>query len=98
MCGGLRHGRLHGRSRSELGAVTWPFDDELVGAVSEAVESGVGEDGVGEETDPLTHVAVAGDDEGRAPVAFDDERVEVLGLLLREAMQAEVVEHEKVRG
>lgn len=75
---------------------SWAFDDELVSAVGEAVECGVGEDGVGEETDPLGDVPVAGDDEAGAAVALDDERVEVLGLLWRQAMQPEVIEDEKV--
>jgi hypothetical protein len=68
------------------------LDDELVGAVGWAVESGVREDGIGKETNPLAHVAVGRDDEAGAAVALDDERVEVLRLLLRQAVQPEVVD------
>ena len=42
-------------------------------SVGEAVEGGIGEDGVGEEPDPLRNVAVAGADEaGTAPTAEDE--------------------------
>lgn len=60
-------------------------------AVCQAVEGTVREDGVGEETNPFAYVAVAGDDEAGTTVALDDERVEVFGFLLAEAMEAEVV-------
>lgn len=91
------HRRLR-RTRSELRAVAGAFDHELVSSVRQAVEGTVGEDGVGEEPDPLRDVAVAREDEAGAAVALDDQRIEVLGLLLIEAVEAEVIDQEQVRG
>ncbi len=70
---------------------------QLMGAVCEAVEGGVCEDGVGEKADPFAYVAVARDDEAGVAVTLDDERIQVFGLLLAEAMETEVVDDEKVR-
>ena len=86
-------GSVRGEARSVAGSV----DDELMSAVGEAVESGVGEDGIGKEADPLRDVAVGGDDERGAAVALDDERVEVLGLLLVEAVETEVIDYQEVQ-
>ncbi len=69
-----------------------------MGAVGEPVEGRVGEDRIGEESYPFAHVAVARDDEGRAAVAFDDQRIEVFGLLLGEAVQGEVIDDQQVGG
>ena len=55
---GRSHGRLGGWAGCELSAVAGAFDDELVSAVGKAVKGGVGEDGVGEEPDPITHVTI----------------------------------------
>ena len=43
-------------------------------------------------------IAITGDGEGRAAVALDDARVEVLGLLLGETVEPEVIEDEEVGG
>jgi hypothetical protein len=67
-----------------------------MGAVCEAVEGGVCEDGVGEKADPFAYVAVARDDEAGVAVTLDDERIQVFGLLLAEAMETEVVHQEQV--
>ncbi|MEZ4480481.1 MAG: hypothetical protein R3B97_04900 [Dehalococcoidia bacterium] len=69
-----------------------------MGTVGKAVEGGVREDGVGEEANPFAHVAVAGDDEAGVTVTLDDERVEVLGLLLGEPVEAEVIDDKQVGG
>jgi hypothetical protein len=66
--------------------------------VSESIEGALGEDGIVEESDPLVDGAVAGDDGGGAPVAFEDHLVEVTRLLGAEAPQAEVVEDEEIGG
>ena len=68
----------------------------MAARVGAPVEGAVGEDRVVEETQPLLHGAVRGDDEARAAVAPDDELVEVDGLLRGEAMEHEVVENEQV--
>ncbi len=74
------------------GAEARPLHDDLMGAMREAIEGTVGEDGVIEERDPLLHRPVAGDN-GRGPtVTFDEHIVEVTGLLGSELTQAEVVE------
>ena len=80
----------------EFGAVAGPVDDELVGAVGETVEGGVGEDGVGEEPYPLGNVAIRSDDEAGAAVALDDEGVEVFRLLLVEPLETEVIDDKQV--
>jgi hypothetical protein len=67
-----------------------------MGTVGEAVESGVGEDGVGEEADPFGNVTVAGDDEAGVAVTLDDEGVEVFRLLLVEPVETEVVHDQQV--
>ena len=68
-----------------------------MGAVGEPVEGTIREDRVGEEADPFAHVAVAGDDEAGVAMPLDNQRVEVLRLLLAESMKAEVIDHEQVR-
>jgi len=67
-----------------------------VSTTGKTVEGRVGEDGIGEEAHPPGNVAVAGDDETGATVAFDDERIEVFGLVLGEAMEAAIVHDEEV--
>ena len=89
------HGGLRG-ARGEFGAVAGAVDDELVGTIGKTVEGGVGEDGVGEESHPLAHVAVRSDDEAGPAVAFDDEGVEVFGLLLAEPLEPEVIDDKQV--
>ena len=61
-------------------------------------QGAVPQDGVVEETEPLVHGAVAGDDEAGDPVPADNQLVEVGGLLSRKAVQAQVVQDEQVRG
>ena len=66
--------------------------DDLMGAVSEAIEGAIGEDGVVEERHPFVHRAIARDDGGGALIPLDADIVEVAGLLGGELSQAEVVE------
>lgn len=92
------HGSLLGRGAgSESGTVAGAFDDELVGPVGEPIEGGVGQDRVGEEADPFAHVTVGRYKEAGVAMAFDDQRVEVFGLLLGEPMETEVVDQKQVR-
>jgi hypothetical protein len=79
-------------------SVAVALDDDLVGVVGEAINRTLGEDGIVEERDPLVDGAVAGDDGGGAAVAFEDDLVEIAGLLGVEAAQAEVVDDEDVGG
>lgn len=61
-------------------------------------EGSVREDRVSEEAAPFGDTAVRCGDERRAAVALDDQRVEVLGLLLGQAVESEVIQYQKVRG
>ena len=63
-----------------------------MGVVGEAVEGALSQQGVVEEGDPFVDGAVAGDDGACAFVAFDDDLVEVAGMLGVEALEAEVVD------
>ncbi len=72
--------------------------DHLVGIVREPIDGALGEDGVVEQGNPLVDGAVAGDDGGSAAVAFEDDLVEIAGLLGIETTQAEVVDDEHVGG
>ena len=69
----------------------------LVAGVGQPVESAVAQDWVVEETEPLLHGPVGGDDEAGDPVAADDQLVEVGRLLAGEAVQSQVIEDEQVR-
>jgi hypothetical protein len=62
----------------------------------EAIEGAVGEDGVVEERDPFIHGAVAGHNRGTATVPFDEDVVDIAGLLGGELSEAEVVQDEEV--
>jgi len=68
-----------------------------MGAVGQAVQRAVGEDRVVKEGDPFVHGPVARDDGRGAPMALDQDIVEVTRLLGGELAQAEVVEDEQVR-
>jgi len=58
-------------------AVAVALDDDLIGIVREAIEGALSEDGVVEEGDPFFDAAVGCHDGRGAPVAFDDDLVEV---------------------
>ena len=66
-------------------SVTIALDDDLVGVVCESVEGTLSEDGVIEEGDPFFDGAVGGEDGGAASVSFEDDLVEVAGLLVIES-------------
>ena len=66
-------------------------------AMGETIEGAVGEDGVVKEGDPLLNGAVAGDGRGRPTMPFDEDIVEVTGLLGGELSEAEVVHDEEVQ-
>jgi hypothetical protein len=55
--------------------------------MGESVESGVAEDRILEQPQPLVYPAVAGEQEAGVAMAFDDELVEVAALLSGEAME-----------
>lgn len=66
--------------------------------MGEAIEGALGEDRIVEQSDPLVDGPVAGDDGGGAPVAFEDDLVEVTRLFRAEAPEPEVIEDEEVGG
>ena len=76
--------------------VAGALDDDLVTGVGQAVQGAVAEDGIIEETEPLVHGPVAGDDEAGRPMAVEDELVQVGGLLGGQAMEAQIIEDEEV--
>lgn len=61
------------------------------------IQRTVAQDGVVKEAQPFVDAAVAGDGEAGPAVAFDDQFIEVLALLSREAVQAKVVQDQQVR-
>lgn len=65
--------------------------------MGQAIQGTLGQDRIVEEGDPLLHRAVAGEDRGGAPVAFDDDLVDVARLGRIEPPQAEIVDDEQVR-
>ena len=75
-------------------AVAGAFDDDLIAGVGQPVQRAVAEDGVSEETEPLIHGAVAGDDKAGSPVPVEDELVQIGGLRRGEPVQPEVIEDE----
>jgi len=58
--------------------VALPIQDDLVGAVEQAVDGGLPQDTIGEGVGPFRDVQVGGDDGALAFVAFGDHLVEVL--------------------
>ena len=62
-------------------AKTLAIHDDLVGVVGEAIKGALGQDGIIEEWYPFLDRSVGGNDGGGAAVAFDDDLVEVAGLL-----------------
>ena len=86
--------------------MTWPlafsvavaFDDDLVGVVRKSIDRTLSKDRIVKQRNPLVDGAVAGEDGGRASVSFEDDFVEIAGLLGIETTQAEVVDDEDVGG
>jgi hypothetical protein len=66
-----------------------------VGIVGQAIEDGVGDQRVFKELHPFLDMATAGHDDGRGPVAFDDNLVKIVRLFGGEFLEAEVVDNEK---
>jgi hypothetical protein len=65
--------------------------------VGEAIQGGLGQDGIIEEGDPFLNGPVGGDDGGASPVTLDDDLIEVAGLLGAETTEPEVVDDQEVR-
>jgi len=68
----------------------------LVGILSEAIEAGVGDDRVVEESKPVGDGTVAGEDDGFFGISFIDDVVEALTGKGVEGSESEVVEHEQI--
>ena len=76
-------------------AVDRTLDDDLVAGVGQSVQGAVAQDMAIEEAEPCLDGPVAGDDEAGDPVAADDKLVEVGGLLVGEAAEAQVGQDEE---
>ena len=70
----------------------------MVRSGGEAVDGGLGEEGVGGHGEPFGGFAVGDPDGALSAVAFDDEFVEVTGLGRVERFESEVVEDQQVDG
>jgi len=77
-------------------AVGLSFDDEFVGGGDQAVDGGLGEEGVGHHGQPFLGGAVGGDHGRGALVAFDAELVEVGGLGGVQRLEREVVQDQQL--
>ena len=79
-------------------SVAVALDDDLVGVVGEPIDCTLGEYGIVEQRNPLIDSTIAGEDGGSAPVALEDDLVEIAGLLGIETAESEVVDDEHVGG
>jgi hypothetical protein len=70
--------------------------DEFVGGGLEAVDRGLGEEGVGHLGEPFDGFTVGGDHGGGGAVAFDDELVDIRGVEGVEGLEGEIIEDEEV--
>src|SRR5438477_2463613 len=86
----------HPRSGLLATAVALPFEDELVGAVDEAVHRSLGEEGIRHGRQPLRRLTVGHRDDGAAAVPLDHNLVDVTGLDGVQRMDRKVVEDEHV--
>ncbi len=77
-------------------AIALAFEDDLVGVVGESVDGALGEDGIVEERDPLVDGSIGSQYRRSTAVPFEDDLVEVTGLLGIETAQREVVDDEDV--
>ncbi len=64
--------------------------------MAETVHQGVGLQGIGEKPHPFLNGPITGQDERSLQVAFVDDLIEVVGLVLGEGFQAEVVDDQTV--
>jgi len=78
------------------GAIAGSVHYNLVAVVSEAIERALGENRIIEERGPLFDRAVGRHDRRGAPVALDDDFVEVAGLLRIQAAEAEVIDNQEI--
>jgi hypothetical protein len=89
-----------GGGRVEGGPVAAPvglaFDDQFPGGGLQAVDRGLGEQGVGERGEPLVGGAVGGEDGGGLEVSLDRDLVEVGGLGGVVGLEGEVIDEEDV--
>ena len=76
-------------------SVAVSLDNDLVAGVGQPVQGAVAEDGVVEETQPLVHASVVGDDEAGDPMATDDQLVEVSRLQSGEPVEAQISQDEQ---
>lgn len=79
-------------------SVAFAFHDHLIGIVCEPVDGALGEHGVLEQRDPFVNGAIAGEDGRGSAVAFQDDFVEVTGLLVIEAAQRKIVNDQQIGG
>ena len=79
----------------ELFPVAVSLDNDLVAGVGQPVQGDVAEDEVVEETQPLVHAPVVGDDEAGDPMATDDQLVEVSRLQSGEPVETQIGRNEQ---
>ena len=88
--------RLGHRSGGGAFAIGLALDDELVGAVAEAIQSALAQQRFIKDRHPFLHAAVRGEDRRAAGVAFDQQIVEVGSRLAGEFLQPEIVHHQEI--
>ena len=77
-------------------AVAGSVHHDLVSVVSEAIEGALGEDRIVKEGRPFVDRSVRSNDGRGAFMPFDDDFVEVAGLLGRQSAEAEVVDDQEI--
>ena len=86
------------RRRRRSGSGTFPvgvaFDDELMGAVAEAIQSALAQHRIIKDRHPFFNAAVGGEDRRAARVPFDQQIIEVGSGLAGEFLQSEVIDDE----
>ena len=74
--------------------VTLPL--QLVGVVAESIQQRVGLDGVTEQRHPFLQGAVAGQHQRAFLIAFVDDVIQVVGLLVAQGLEAKIVDNQKI--
>jgi hypothetical protein len=67
------------------------FDHDLMTRVSETVQDRIGDDRIGEQSGPIGHRTVGGEDKTLGTEASIDKGIESFGRLLIDGLKAEVV-------
>src|SRR4051794_34683442 len=65
----------------EFSAIAGSFDDDLMGSVGQSVQSGIAQDRIVEQRQPLVHAAIGSDAKTRPAMALHDQLVQIVALL-----------------